>query len=241
MKEIWVGILAALPIEARSLTPKKLSIGQTIALKNNLLLHIAGMGAEQARVGAYHLLSRGVNALVSWGTAGGLAPGLRAGQLVLPNQVMDEQRHVFNVDAEWRTQLKRQLENQLLITDGILLQTQHILTSVSAKQYFFEQYQAVAVDMESVAIATAAHSAKAPFMAIRSIVDTADFALPEWLLQSLTLSGEMRPRALMGKLCRDPRRLQPLIRLARDFSLAQATLKEVQLKAEWDTLEIQLI
>ncbi len=99
-------MICALPIEASSLTKQKTAVGQTIVLKNNLLVHVSGMGDEQARAGALNLINRGVTTLISWGTAGGLESTLRRGQLLLPDQVINEGNQVFSVDKLWQDHLR---------------------------------------------------------------------------------------------------------------------------------------
>lgn len=222
-----IGIITALPIEARCFIKKKLWVGQTLSLKNNILLHIGGMGSVCAQAAAHLLISRGVDALVSWGVAGGLAPNIRSGQLVLPNKIIDQKNNVFPVNSAWRDQLQQQLEKHLPVMDGVLLQAEQMITTVADKQQLFQQSQAVAVDMESAAIAAVAEQAKLPFIAVRSVTDAADCSLPLWMQQSLALSGEVKIGALISKLYYHPPRLIALMQMSRDFSAATSTLQKV--------------
>lgn len=219
-----IGIIAALPIEARILSKKKLAIGETIILPNQSLLQVAGMGAECARQAAQHLISRGASALISWGTAAGLAPGLRPGQLLLPDKIIAKNHAMYPVTQFWRDRLQQALSTRLTVANGQLLQVDKILTAVADKQYLFAQYQAAAADMESAAIAAAAQQADLPFLVIRSIIDTADFTFPAWLQASLDCRGVIKPYSLIKKICRHPKRLLTLLQLARDFSAAQHAL-----------------
>jgi adenosylhomocysteine nucleosidase len=222
-----IGILVALPIEARCFTSQKMAVGQTLAIKNNFLVRVSGMGAAAAQAAAAQLIADGVTALVSWGTAGGLAPDLLPGQLLMPSWVMDQQHNRFAVDKVWRARLQNQIIDQSVVRDGVLLQSSRIISTIADKQDLFRLYHAHAVDMESAAIAATAHAAELPFIAVRSIVDAADFALPEWLYQTLKFSGEMRPFTLIKKLCRDPRRVPELMQLAWYFSRSKVSLNQV--------------
>lgn len=228
MKEIGkIGVVCALPIEARCLSKQPLPVGQTVALKNNILLHTAGMGPERARSAAMFLIDSGVDALISWGTAGGLAPGVTAGQLILPNQIIDQKNNIFNVNVLWRNQLQMKLGHQITVNHGLLLQAEQIVNAVAGKQHLFSQYQAVAVDMESGAVAEVANREGLPFMAIRSVVDTADVAFPEWLQSSLNSEGEIQLGSLGKKLSLHPTRLKDLIHFSGAFAAARSTLNKI--------------
>ncbi|MDQ3960203.1 MAG: purine phosphorylase, partial [Pseudomonadota bacterium] len=84
-----LGIVAALPAEARSLTGQRVPPGQAIRLGGATLLYVSGMGQARARSAADQLLGQGAQALVSWGTAGALERTLTAGTLILPTTVTD--------------------------------------------------------------------------------------------------------------------------------------------------------
>ena len=53
------------------------------------VLSFAGVGPARSEYGARELITRGAEALVSFGIAGGIAPGVQAGTLVLANKVVD--------------------------------------------------------------------------------------------------------------------------------------------------------
>ncbi len=224
MQSPCVGVITSLPIEAQSLTLQKLQIGQTFLLKPRLLLHVSGMGHDRAHAGAVQLIRYGARALVSWGTAGGLAPGLEAGKLILPDVVMNEQNQIFNTDASWRSELSKELKNYVAICHDPLLQARDIVASVHAKRSLFSQFKAVAVDMESAAIGMAAGQANIKFIAVRSIVDSAEQAFPTWLRPCLTEHGEVKSMELFRKALK-PQRFIELVALFRAFALAKASLK----------------
>jgi adenosylhomocysteine nucleosidase len=219
-----IAILVALPVEARSLTSQKLAVGQTVSLTDNLILHISGMGAHRARAGAMHALGIGADALVSWGTAAGLDRFAPPGRLVLPNQIIDQEQRIFTVDSLWRDQLQTSMGFSVGISQGASLQVDQMMTSVADKRQLFSRYGATAIDMESAAIASVARQEGARFIAVRSIVDTAETAIPHWLLKSLTAAGEIRHWALAGRLCARPFGVRDLIQLARAFAVAKSAL-----------------
>ncbi len=223
-KDHAIAILVALPVEARSLTPQKLAVGQTVSLADNLILHISGMGADRARAGAMHVLGMGAKALVSWGTAAGLDRYAPPGRLILPNQIIDQDRRIFAVDRLWRDQLQNKMNFGVGISQGAILQVDQMATSAADKRQLFSRYGATAIDMESAAIAAVALQEDSRFIAVRSIVDTAETAIPHWLLKSLTATGEIRHWALAGRLFGKPSGMKDLIQLARAFGVAKSAL-----------------
>lgn len=220
-----IGIIAALPIEAKALTQQKLQLGTTVALENKMLLHIGGVGAQAAGTAAQKLIQCGANMLISWGTAGGLSPHVAAGTLILAERVLG-QGQVFETNPIVRERLRANLAG-LPIDCGTLMETVQIISSVSTKKQLFVFQRAVAVDMESAAIALAAKQAGLPFAVIRAIVDTADFALPPWLSTCLDSNGRIKIGQLVKYVCWNPKkRISALIHLARAFSACNTNLKK---------------
>lgn len=221
-----MGIVCAMSVEARALTVSKVPPGQIIELSNNLFLYISGMGAQQAEIAARSLINRGVGALISWGTAGGLASTTRPGQLVIPERVLDDQGREFAVDGEWLKPLSKGLLSTQII-HGNLLQVRQIVAAAADKQRLLHQYQAVAVDMESAAIAAVAQAAGVHCRVIRVIADAVDCEFPLWLQQSLTMTGEIRILSLLSQVLRRPTRLKDLYHLSRALTAAKSTLQAV--------------
>ena len=62
---------------------------------NCLDKRVSGVDPDYAEVLAESLVESGCNALLSFGTAGGISPSLQAGDLLLPSTVMDRFGNVF--------------------------------------------------------------------------------------------------------------------------------------------------
>ena len=69
----------------------------------------SGGSAERARSEARRLVAEGAAALVSFGLAGGLAPGLRPGDLLLPHLVRSTGPASWPVDPVWRERVQARL------------------------------------------------------------------------------------------------------------------------------------
>lgn len=220
-----LGILAALATEARCLVEGEISPRQVIP-HGDTSVYVCGIGAERARAGALTLLSAGARALVSWGTAGALAPTLSPGALIAPRALIVGGR-ILGVDAAWHECLLRCLQDHVSVCTGNMTQAQAVLRTPRQKAAWFQATGAVAVDMESAAVAQAAASAGVPFLIVRGIVDPQSSSIPACVLEAVDEDGLTHVPKLVRGLLRRPADLRPLVRLARDFRAALQTLKTV--------------
>jgi adenosylhomocysteine nucleosidase len=186
----------------------------------------SGGSAERARSEAERLVAEGAAALVSFGLAGGLAPGLRAGDLLLPEIVRSAGGASWPVDPVWRERvLARLTRGGLEPKAGALVGSDRVVATASDKGALLEAIGALAVDMESHAVAAIASEAKVPFLVMRAIADPADQVVPQVALEALRPDGGIRIRATFGGLLRQPGELIALSRLARQSATALAALR----------------
>ena len=190
-------------------------------------LRLSGLGSHNARRAATELIDNGVGALLSWGSAGGLDPGLRPGTLLLPQDVLTSEGRRFEVTATWHAKLHELMSRQFEIHTGALVQSLHPVTTARQKQTLFARTGAVAVDTESAAIAEVAASRGLPFVAVRAILDPATRDLPPSALAAVDSSGRLRVKDLVLGLLRRPRDLPGLLLLWSDMRLARSTLATV--------------
>lgn len=221
------GVVAALPAEGGCLAKQRLRPGDKIALADSLHLQLSGIGPERARRAAEDLLSAGAKALISWGVAGGLAPHLESGVLLLPEQVRLLSGEQYGTDPYWLQSLLEQLEGKLPLSNAPLQHTETILSSPEEKTRLYRQTGCVAVDMESAAVGKAAASAGVPFLVIRAIADPAPTALPPSALKALNSQGQLQLFALLANLLKRPWEALDLWQLARHFQAARTTLRAV--------------
>jgi adenosylhomocysteine nucleosidase len=91
-----------------------------------------------------------------------------------------------------------------------------------------QQTGAVAVDMESGAIARRARAHNLPFLAVRAIADPAMMDFPGAVTRSLNPRGDVRILELLSHIARRPREIPDLIRLGQAFGAAVRTLQQVR-------------
>ncbi len=223
-----LGIIAPTLAEAASLTADPITPGKPTLLKNLGILQISGMGPERAGMAAAALAEKSPTALVSWGTAGGLAPALRPGDLILPEKVIGKNGSVYRTDKEWMRRLAAPLNLSTECPAGTLVETTSFLTRSEEKKDLFLRTGGFAVDMESAAVGAVAGQHGIPFIVIRAIADPAEMNAPSWCLSIVNEFGRLRPLRLLAELSRNPGGLLPLLRLGLQVRAARKTLTHVK-------------
>jgi adenosylhomocysteine nucleosidase len=213
---------------------------------------LSGMGGAAATQSARSLADAGVEALVSWGMAGGLDPAFTPGTIFLPSEVVSaDGAIVLATDQAWRESLGAQVAQAqdgggrrrggagheaaggagappLRATiSGRLLTSAKAVSTEADKALLFRQTRAEAVDMESLAIAEVARDRGLPFIAVRVIVDTASDTLPRAVTAAADNEGHLRIGRLLGALARTPGELPALIRLGQRYRAANRSLAAV--------------
>ncbi len=180
-----VAVIVALGIERAGLQ-RSLATGRV-----PLGLLQSGPGPERAARAATAALASGAHALLSWGFAGGLVTDLAPGAIVLPRRVRAGNGDSFDADAAWHAALVRALRADLAPRFEDLVSVTTALTTPEQKKAAGAS-GAIAVDMESAAIAAVAARARAPFVALRVIVDAVDDSLPGDAERWIDERGERR-------------------------------------------------
>ena len=237
------GVVAALEFEARALGKRRRAGEGLSSLPDGSLVSVCGIGAENAQRAARRLIGAGVGALLSWGVAGGLDPGLACGTVVLPTEILRGSETLaasplrrFATCRTWRERLGAALRGHARLATGALLTSAVPVAAAGLKARMFEETRAVAVDMESAAVAEVAADHGLPFVALRVILDTALDSLPESVLRTLVPaaggSGPRRAWSLLRPLLHAPADLGPLLRLAGQYRIARRTLSDCARHAE---------
>ncbi|MDE2305770.1 MAG: hypothetical protein KGL34_09430 [Gammaproteobacteria bacterium] len=227
-----IGIVAALGAEARTLRGARRVRDPSARLAPGEHVLVSGIGPRAASLAARSLADAGADALVSWGTAGGLDPALRPGTLLLPCEILADGGDRYCVDPAWRAREIERLAPQPAVlrfgavADGALLSSAAAIADREAKQLAHRQSGAVAVDMESAAVAAVAADRRLPLLVVRAIVDGAGDEIPPAIVEA-SRAGPIRASRLIGGLLRSPAELGAMLRLAGRFAAARATLRVV--------------
>ncbi len=184
-----------MPAEGRCLGERQPPRSRTLAPE--LLVRISGIGLERAARAARQRLAAGAGALLCFGVSGALDPTLRCGDIVLAAEVLSAAQagsipghecatfSRIRTAAEWRRGLAERLASRGPVHIGAIVTCQQLIDSRQRKQQLFARSGAIAVDMESAAVARVAQEHDVPFMALRVIADTAQDALPSALHAAL--------------------------------------------------------
>lgn len=225
MTDRRIGIITALIPEARCLLKRKPVPGLITPISGRISLYICGMGPERARGAARKMVESGFNALISWGTAGALAADIAPGSLIIPETVRAGTGDVYPTATKWRNSVINRLRDcPSNIYLGQLADSMHVLTRDSEKYRVRQQTDALAVDMESGAIAETARQNKVPLLVIRAVSDSSTMSIPDSVTRFTGPYGEVRMLRLLQSLVRRPGDIPAMVQLARGFSAAARTL-----------------
>lgn len=230
------GIVVALPEELATLTSQKVAKGGYLMLNNQLVVAYSGAGAVNANNAAQLLVEQGATRLVSWGCAGALSEELKPGDLVLADKLKDADGNFVDdvyVSSSLHDVINNYLPKKTSVYTGILVESRDIIALSVIKKQLHASTGAIAVDMESIAIAKVAKQHRLSFLALRVIVDPASMNLPEAINQSLNAQGVIELPKLLLFIARHPLQIPGLMRLGRHFNTAKKTLRALATQLEY--------
>lgn len=219
-----LGIVVSLSWELKTLTRQSIPLGSYLAISDNTLVALSGIGAQRARTAATLLISRGATALLSWGCAAALEDEIRAGSVLLPEGVIDTRGETLSVTTEWHHRLYQEIGSRYPVRTEALVESAGLLKTPGEKQLLARRTQAIATDMESAAQAKVAREHRLPFIAVRAVLDSLSTPLPEKLMRSLDARGEISPRSFLQHIVLRPADWSTLMTLWMQFSVARRTL-----------------
>jgi len=188
-----------------------------------MLFETTGPGPVAAAAGAERAVARGALCLVSWGTAGALQRG-QPGEIVLADRVGREAAPTFAIEPKLVDALARAFETVAPIHRGALVSVPAPVTSMAGKRALADATDAIAVDMESAAIAEVASRSGLPVLVVRIIVDSAEHAVPAAALAGMD-GPRTRPGRVLAGLLKSPGATGDLIALGLAARRARRTLR----------------
>ena len=235
-----IGLVAALEAEAKAVTgqgPWERGEGcrfrrfpRTETDSAGLMVAHSGVGPENAERASRCLIREGVSALGVSGVSGGLDPELVSGDLILADAVIqaggERFRKVWKERAGFAaTAYGALMARGVAVYRGPVISVERPVLSLADKASLFVESKALAVDMESAAVAAIARTAGRPFFAIRVVCDPASRSISEDLFGCLDHKGDLRPFHLLKVVLRYPAMISELLRMKRDFGAALANLR----------------
>ncbi len=217
-----VGIIVALPLESGYFEDRLAGVisiqGHGFTIRTGGLngrgvaVAIGGHGQDRAARAAEALIAgHRPRWVISAGFAGGLRPQLNRGDIVMADSIAGLSGERLSIDLRLpaeQTQVGRGVHV------GRLLTVDRIIRKVDEKRSLGQQHEAIAVDMESLAVARVCQQERKRFLAIRAITDTVDDELPrdvERLLNRPTMVRKLGAAA--GSMLRRPSAAKDLWKL----------------------------
>jgi uridine phosphorylase len=212
---VTLGVITGLAYEAECL---RRAFGAT-----SIAIEVTGGQGARVAPAARRLLDRGATALLSFGMAGGLDPALAPGRIVIGEGVLLPDGRVLPADQVWGTALRLAALPEGA-SFGIVAGVDAPITAVADKYALHRHANALAVDMESHAVALAAEG-RAALAVVRIIVDPATRVVPVAAVAAMRDDGGIDLPALLRSLLRRPGQVPGMIMLARDAAAARIGLR----------------
>lgn len=210
-----LGVVTGMTSEARCLPREVAGTAPLVAC--------SGADSARAAAGARRLIADGAEALLSFGLAGGLDPRLNPGDLIVADMVIDRRREVYDTDLAWRVALFQAL-GAARPTGGAVLGSETLVASAEEKTKLRDATGAVAVDMESFAVASVAEEAGVPFAILRAVADPLWRDVPSAARAGIADDGGVRVGAVLAGLIMAPWQLVSLIAIAIEARQGLAAL-----------------
>jgi hopanoid-associated phosphorylase len=175
-------------------------------------------------------IARGCSGIVSFGTAGGLAPDLSPGALIVAESVSGPFGEL-RTDAAWSARIIDAFAGtpvERVTRRGKMAGVTAPVKTEAEKRSLHTSTGALAVDMESHIAGAIATARGLPFAVCRAVVDPAWRTLPPAATAGLRDDGTTAIGPILRELLRAPSQMGALIRLASDARDARATLVQAR-------------
>lgn len=162
-----------------------------------------------------------VGAVLSFGIAGGLAPGLRPGTALVARTIVAEDGAQYECDRAWSQRLAAALGGAPIVD---MAGIDSAVTTPADKRALHIATRAAVADMESHVAARFAAARNLPFAAFRVVADPAERHVPPAALAGIGKTGRVTVGPVLRSLLRAPGQFPHLVKTAFDANAAFLTL-----------------
>lgn len=212
-----VGVITGLQSEVRCLNLTPMTAWPSV--------RCAGASAERAAGAAQDLIEAECEALVSFGLAGGLVAMLHPGDLILADRVTGPGGREIPTSEPWRAHVFDAAGDHIALTSGLIFSAEQAITAAADKAALAEATGAIAVDMESYAIASTARQFGVPFLVVRAVADPSVRTLPRWITSTIDDRGQPNIASILAGVISHPSEILSLIFLAGDSAKGHRALR----------------
>jgi len=179
----------------------------------------AGMGFARARRATQVLIdAHAPDWVLSCGFSGALRPEMQVGNIVMARSVVDQHGQELQIELK----VNSDEANGLFV--GRLLTVDHMVRTIAEKSELATRHDALAVDMESLAVAQVARERKTLCLVVRVISDDMASDLPPEVLSVVGPTGSVRLGAVIGSLLKRPESAKDMWRLRGTAQTAARSL-----------------
>jgi adenosylhomocysteine nucleosidase len=227
-----VGLVCALGIEAGGLVDRLAGVVRTEGAGfkaheggldgRRIVIVESGVGRERAaRATEALILGHRPRWIVSAGFAGALDERLARGDLLMADSIVDTHDRQLALDFKLASSSAPAPHMHV----GRLLTVDRVIRDPREKRELGQRHAALAVDMESMAVAEVCRNEKVRFLSVRVIVDAVDQALPhdiDLLVKKKSTAGRLGAAA--GAIFRRPSSIKDMWQLKEDALVASERL-----------------
>jgi adenosylhomocysteine nucleosidase len=223
-----IGIVTALPIEIGEFLTRCQRVNHYKGefhfrggLYDNIRIAVveSGLGYARARKATTALIDAHTPQwILSCGFSGALRPEMKVGHIAVGDSIVDEHGQEQPLAGSFPPDPERGL------FVGRLLTADEMVRTVAEKESLANTHKAIAVDMESLAVAQIAMENKIRFMAVRAISDDMSTDLPPEILSIIGSTGAVRVGAALGSLIKRPGSFKEMMRLRENAHTAAKSL-----------------
>jgi adenosylhomocysteine nucleosidase len=178
-----------------------------------------GTGAAKAARGTQAIIDGHTPSwVISAGFSGALSPELKIGDIVVADALVDGTANSLAIEMKMPANPSKGLHV------GRVVMADHLVRTIAEKQKLASATGALAVDMESFAVARVCRETKTRFLAVRVICDDLETDLPSEVLSIVGDSGSLRLGAALGALWKRPASFKDMWRLRETAGKAAESL-----------------
>ena len=192
----------------------------------------SGIGAERAAAATREVIEAGARTVVSFGFAGALSPLLKAGDILIP-------QHVIDLNGHSQRTVPFKFDHPRIVDCPSLLTTPAPIVTENDKANLHQTLDVSAVDMESYAIGVQTNAANLDFLVLRAVADEARVGIPGWVNDAVDERGDPISSVFLSSLMRKPTRVCDLMVLSKSAQRAKRSLKAAvgELASQLDVAE----
>jgi adenosylhomocysteine nucleosidase len=199
-----------------------------------VVMLLAGPGrTNAAQATEILILGHKPGRVLSVGFAGGLCPELKRNDILIADRLLNKEGEELSLDVP--NGLSAAIGPG--VHRGALLTADAVVRLPGEKKLLFQRSGAMAVDMETFAVAEVCRRRNVAFSSIRVINDTADEQLPKdvnYLLTRKTRAAQWG--AALGTACHRPGSIKDMYQLRENALVASGRLAKFLWQIQWDSM-----